>query len=121
MISWNSGIYDEDDGLVNNVVQSIVEDRDGKIWLGTEYGMSSLIRIRRFLIVSFFSAIMPGNVYLESSACVMKNGHLLFGTNHGLVVVDPEKVMPQHVVSPVVLTDLKINGISVRPGILILL
>ena len=46
----------------------------------------------------------------------MKNGHLLFGTNHGLVVVDPEKVMPQHVVSPVVLTDLKINGISVRPG-----
>lgn len=32
--------YDEDDGLVNNVVQSIVEDRDGKIWLGTEYGMS---------------------------------------------------------------------------------
>ena len=34
---------------------------------------------------------MPGNVYLESSACVMKNGHLLFGTNHGLVVVDPEK------------------------------
>lgn len=24
--------------------------------------------------------------------------------------------MPQHVVSPVVLTDLKINGISVRPG-----
>lgn len=42
------------------------------------------------LIVSF-SAIMPGNVYLESSACVMKNGHLLFGTNHGLVVVDPEK------------------------------
>ena len=46
----------------------------------------------------------------------MKNGHLLFGTNHGLVVIDPEKVMPQHVVSPVVLTDLKINGISVRPG-----
>lgn len=59
---------------------------------------------------------MPGNVYLESSACIMKNGHLLFGTNHGLVVIDPEKVMPQHVVSPVVLTDLKINGISVRPG-----
>ena len=33
---------------------------------------------------------MPGNVYLESSACIMKNGHLLFGTNHGLVVIDPE-------------------------------
>lgn len=108
--------YDEDDGLVNNVVQSIVEDRDGKIWLGTEYGMSRFDPDTEVFDSFFFSAIMPGNVYLESSACVMKNGHLLFGTNHGLVVVDPEKVMPQHVVSPVVLTDLKINGISVRPG-----
>lgn len=80
-------------------------DRTGNIWLGSEYSGIALL-----------SVLMPGNVYLESSACVMKNGHLLFGTNHGLVVVDPEKVMPQHVVSPVVLTDLKINGISVRPG-----
>lgn len=102
--------------MVNNVVQSIVEDRDGKIWLGTEYGMSRFDPDTEVFDSFFFSAIMPGNVYLESSACVMKNGHLLFGTNHGLVVVDPEKVMPQHVVSPVVLTDLKINGISVRPG-----
>lgn len=47
--------YDEDDGLVNNVVQSIVEDRDGKIWLGTEYGMSRFDPDTEVLIVSFFS------------------------------------------------------------------
>lgn len=83
--------YDEDDGLVNNVVQSIVEDRDGKIWLGTEYGMSRFDPDAKTFDNFFFSAAMPGNVYLESSACIMKNGHLLFGTNHGLVVIDPEK------------------------------
>ena len=108
--------YDVSNGLVNNVVQSIVEDKEGKIWLGTEYGMSRFDPDLKTFDNFFFSAIMPGNVYLESSACVMKNGHLLFGTNHGLVVVDPEKVMPQHVASLVSLTDLKINGISVRPG-----
>ena len=84
--------------------------------MGTEYGMSRFDPDAKTFDNFFFSAAMPGNVYLESSACIMKNGHLLFGTNHGLVVIDPEKVMPQHVVSPVVLTDLKINGISVRPG-----
>lgn len=108
--------YDVSDGLVNNVVQSIVEDRDGKIWLGTEYGMSRFDPDTKTFDNFFFSAVMPGNVYLESSACMMKNGCLLFGTNHGLVAVNPEKVIPQHLVSPVVLTDLKINGISVRPG-----
>lgn len=46
--------YDEDDGLVNNVVQSIVEDRDGKSGWVPNMECPGLIRIRRFLIVSFF-------------------------------------------------------------------
>lgn len=108
--------YDVRHGLVNNVVQSIVEDCNGKMWMGTEYGMSRFDPETRTFDNFFFSAVMPGNVYLESSACRTKDGRLLFGTNHGLVVIDPAKVMPRHIVSPVVLTDLKINGISVRPG-----
>lgn len=108
--------YDVSNGLVNNVVQSIVEDRDGKIWLGTEYGMSRFDPATRTFDNFFFSAVMPGNVYLESSACTTKDGRLLFGTNHGLAVINPQMILPRHIVSPVVLTDLKINGISVRPG-----
>lgn len=108
--------YDTSNGLVNNVVQSIVEDSDEKMWLGTEYGMSRFDPVSRTFDNFFFSPIMPGNVYLESSACATKDGRLLFGTNHGLVVIDPQKVLSQHIISPVSLTDLKINGISVHPG-----
>lgn len=32
--------YDGSDGLVNSMVQSIVEDREGKLWVATEYGIS---------------------------------------------------------------------------------
>ena len=108
--------YDTNNGLVNNVVQSIVEDLEGKIWLGTEYGMSCFDPVTRTFDNFFFSAVMPGNVYLESSACTTKDGRLLFGTNHGLVVINPQMIQSQRIVSPIVLTDLKINGISVRPG-----
>ena len=32
--------FDIQDGLVNNMVQSIVEDFAGKLWIATEYGIS---------------------------------------------------------------------------------
>ncbi len=45
--------YDGSDGLVNSMVQSIVEDREGKLWVATEYGISRLIRIHMPLKISF--------------------------------------------------------------------
>lgn len=83
--------YDGSDGLVNSMVQSIVEDREGKLWVATEYGISRLIRIHmplKFL----FSAYALGNVYSENSGCVSKDGKLMFGSNYGLVVITPGKL-----------------------------
>lgn len=51
--------YDEDDGLVNNVVQSIVEDRDGKSGWVPNMGCPDLIQMRRRLIISFSQPQCP--------------------------------------------------------------
>lgn len=109
--------YDTKDGLVNNMVQSIVEDESGKLWIATEYGISHFDTEKGSFKNFFFSAYALGNVYSENSVCTSENGKLLFGSNHGLVVITPSLQEEISVIVPQVsFTDLKINGISMHPG-----
>lgn len=65
----------------------------------------------------FFSSYILGNAYSENSCAVADDGTLLFGSNYGLVVVDPAVVVGNTQASPMVsFTNLHVNGIAVRPG-----
>lgn len=82
------------DGLVNNLTQSITEDLDGNIWVGTESGLSK-IDTHTGDIDSFF----PGdddssNMCLENSATCLADGTLIFGTDYGLLTLRPESSTP---------------------------
>ena len=52
----------------------------------------SLTRLIILLKIISFLPITLGNVYSENSACVGVDGKLLFGTNYGLLVIDPDKI-----------------------------
>ncbi len=109
--------FDSSDGLVNNMVQSIAEDNEGRFWLATEYGISRFDPERRTFENFFFSSAALGNVYSENSYGVSEEGQLLFGTNHGLVVINPDKFVHYAVDVPLpAFTNLHINGITMRPG-----
>lgn len=109
--------FDVSDGLVNSMVQSIAEDRNGKLWIATELGLSCFNPDTYTFENFFFSSYILGNVYSENSCTVADDGTLLFGSNYGLVVVDPEAVVSNTSVAPIVsFTNLHVNGIAVRPG-----
>lgn len=108
--------YGTAEGLVNDVIQSILGDRNGKLWIATEYGISKFNPTNRSFENYFFSSYTLGNVYSENSACVGEDGKLLFGTNYGLLVIDPNKIQDNEAFSPVVFTDLYINGTQVNPS-----
>ncbi len=108
--------YTTSNGLVNNMAESIIEDKNGKIWITTGYGLSRFSEDTGIFENFFFSASMQGNVHNENCALLMDDGSLLFGTNHGLALIDPEKVISNTSFPNVVFTDLKLNGISVHPN-----
>lgn len=109
--------YDVNDGLVNNMVQSIIEDKAGKLWIATEYGISRFDSELHTFENFFFSAYALGNVYSENSGCVSEEGKLLFGSNYGLVVISPEKIINNSAATlPIAFTNLRVNGIAMRPG-----
>lgn len=109
--------FDSKHGLASNMVQSIVEDENGKLWIATEYGISCFDAEKRTFKNFSFSSNVLGNVYSENSACALKDGRLLFGTNYGMVVITPSLLdETSNIVPEVSFTDLKINGISMHPG-----
>lgn len=108
--------YTTADGLINNMLVSIIEDREGKLWMTTGYGMSRFTPETEQFENFIFGTTTPGNVYIEKSVLQLPDGRLLFGTDHGLLVIDPAQIKTEHTLPNVVLTDLKVNGISVNPG-----
>ena len=107
--------YGTSEGLVNDVIQSILGDKKGNLWVATEYGISKFNPATHSFENYFFSSYTLGNVYSENSACMREDGKLLFGTNYGLIVIDPEKIQDNETFSPVVFTDLYVNGTQMNP------
>ena len=107
--------FDSTNGLINNVAQSFIEDKDGGIWIATEYGISRFDVEHNIFDNYLFSTSPLGNVYAENTALSL-NGKLVFGTNNGMVVIDPQKVNKNNSRIPVVsFTNLLINGSIIHP------
>lgn len=107
--------YGTSDGLVNDVIQSIQGDNNGNLWVATEYGISKFNPVSHSFENYFFSSYTLGNVYAENSACMGEGGKLFFGTNYGMTIIDPNKIKGSETFSPVVFTDLFVNGIQMNP------
>lgn len=91
-----------------NPVQSITEDADGYIWLGTEQG---LVRLDPGTGETDNLRVACGrpDIFLENSVCNLPDGRLLFGTDAGVAVIDPARI--RRVQSPVpVVTSVEDDG-----------
>lgn len=108
--------YNIKEGLSNAVVQSIIEDKTGKLWISTEYGLSRFSPQENLFENYFLSPQVLGNVYSENSVLNMDDGRILFGSNYGLVVISPNDVIDYTKNASVVFTDISINGIQTQPG-----
>jgi signal transduction histidine kinase/ligand-binding sensor domain-containing protein/DNA-binding response OmpR family regulator len=110
MLSFQS--ITTENGLVNNSIQSLVEDRFNDIWITTEFGISRLQTRNNTFENYSFSVYGLGNAYCENSGCMNDYGEVIFGSNHGLIVIDPSTLKKVAFSSPIVFTNLTVNGIE---------
>lgn len=102
-------------GLVNNNVNSLIEDNNGDIWAGTEEGISRINTKNHNIKTYQFSNSLQGNVITEDCTLKLKDGRMLFGSYYGLAIITPEKELLRYSRQKynVHITDLKINGESI--------
>ena len=85
-------ILDASQGLINNMVQSVVETADGNLWVSTQQGVSCWKAKDNSFDNYLFSRVMMGNVYNENSAVCLDDGRVLLGGNYGLTIINPSRI-----------------------------
>lgn len=92
MQDGNFRILDASQGLINNMVQSVVETEDGNLWVSTQQGVSCWKAKDNSFDNYLFSRVMMGNVYNENSAVCLDDGRVLLGGNYGLTIINSSRI-----------------------------
>ena len=110
------GRYDQRHGLPDNIIESLIEDGDGFIWMGTNHGISRLNpandEIHNFDRNDGFG---QDNFYRES-VLRASNGMLYFGGINGFNVFQPGSISYNPFIPPVVITQFQIFNETISPN-----
>ena len=128
---WRFQAFTTDNGLADNTIRSIQEDRQHELWVSTANGLS---RIR---ILSPGDHPLPstpdedihihcrnyheqdglqGREFNERAGMVTRDGSLMFGGPNGFNLFHPENIVNAGAAPPIALTDLEIFNKSVHVG-----
>ncbi|HSW55742.1 MAG TPA: triple tyrosine motif-containing protein, partial [Ignavibacteriaceae bacterium] len=95
-------------GLPDNAIESILEDENGNLWIGTSTGIS-FFNIEEEQFTNFTVADgLSGSSINSTAAFKTAEGTMLFGCTNGLNYFDPDKIKQSTYSPPVVITDFKI-------------
>ncbi|MDR1718174.1 MAG: response regulator [Prevotella sp.] len=99
-------IYNEDHGLENSYIRAILEDKSGNIWISTNAGISLWnSKEKRFNNYNHKDGVPVGN-FINSSACVKKDGTLYFGSINGVCYFNPSEITKeQQLTTPVQIVE----------------
>lgn len=109
-------VYDEKDGLANDVINGLLEDHQGNLWLSTNKGLSRFDpRTEKFNNYSMADGLQSyefnGGAYFKNS-----KGELFFGGIDGFNDFFPHIIKDNPYVPPVVFTDLQVLNQTVSIG-----
>lgn len=102
------------EGMNNDVVKSIIEDKAGNLWFTTEIGLSCFNKTtEQFRNYDKYDGFL--NVELEeSSALRTLNGDLWIGTKQGILTFSPDKLEAQHTNYDTRIVDFKVSNRDIR-------
>ena len=106
--------YTTSDGLGDIAVQSITEDREGHIYVGTNRGLSVFDEKTQLFHDYLLGGTMLGNIYMENAASLLPDGRLAFGTKNGLMILSPSQLAASHENSLLAITDILVNGVPIN-------
>ncbi|HSW56544.1 MAG TPA: two-component regulator propeller domain-containing protein [Ignavibacteriaceae bacterium] len=108
--------YGEKDGLANNLINGILSDNKGNLWISTAKGISRF-NIKEEAITNYVSkdglqgSDFNSRVYFKS-----RDGEMYFGGTNGLNRFDPFQIIDNPFTPPVYITDFQILHKPVAVG-----
>lgn len=98
-------VFNTSNGLVNNLVQSVVDTPNGNLWISTQQGVTAWNARKKSFENYMFSRNPMGNVYNENSAVCLDDGRVVLGGNYGLTIIQPSRLSHVSGLTDVVFTS----------------
>ena len=108
--------YTRKDGLPNNTIIGIVEDKTGHLWMSTNHGIAQLdTQTMTFTNYTKEDGLPNNQFYWNASYYSPQNNLLYFGTINGLVAFTPDIAKTKKQDAKVKLTSISVAGTMVYP------
>jgi ligand-binding sensor domain-containing protein/signal transduction histidine kinase len=105
------------DGLPSNRVHCILEDQHGDLWISTSQGVSRFNPQSRVFHNYSVADGLPGVDMTGWQTCQRgPTGEMYFGGFSGATAFQPDKVVDNSIAPPMVFTDFRLAGVSVKVG-----
>lgn len=111
--------FSTEEGLASNIVQSIIEDLNGNLWIGTANGLSMLNTTTNTFRNFIESDGLSGNDFNQNVSLILNDSRILVGTTNGLDVFDANTIQLNKDIPEIVFTKLVILNKEVHPGTLV--
>lgn len=108
--------YRISDGLPSNQIYGILEDHNSVLWLSTGKGLSSFNPETEEFRTYKAEDGLQGDRFYYGAYCKSRSGELLFGGQNGLTMFDPDELIENQHIPPIVITDFKIFNKDVPVG-----
>lgn len=112
---YRRSFYSSRQGFPDNLIESILDDRNGNLWIGTKAGLSKFNKATGTIMTFNRNNGLNSDNFRHESAYRADNGTMYFGTCDGLVSFHPDSI--KNITYPVVFTELRINNALIKPGI----
>ncbi|TKB96247.1 hybrid sensor histidine kinase/response regulator transcription factor [Pedobacter cryophilus] len=109
-------IYTKEQGLPNDIVLSMVDDKNGNLWLATENGLSKFnINQKTFRNYDSYDGL-PKEGFSESACFRSASGALYFGCIYGYISFFPDKITSKKYNTEIALTNLQLYNKDIIAG-----
>ena len=109
-------IIDRLKGLPNNIVYTILDDKQGNLWLTTENAIVKLNKNSGFFEIFGKGNELENVEFSEASACLLASGEICVGSKSGFYSFKPEAVIRRVITAPLVFTRLLMFNKEVEVG-----
>ncbi len=100
--------YAENTGIANNVVYHIREDKDGFLWLTTNYGLSKF-NVEKELFINYdIKDGLQAYEYNFGAFAVLSSGEFVVGGTNGINIFIPEEIIDKSHLPPLAITSFKV-------------
>lgn len=121
LLMWNEGTkearkFGKEEGIPNNVIYSVLEDRKGNLWLSSNKGLFSFNKTTKKIKVYTEVDGLQGNEFNLGAFMKSKSGTFYFGGIYGMNYFRPEEINKDSREIGVVFSRFKLDNEWLKPG-----